>query len=401
MLACGAPYAARAFYSTVQIVAGDFAGVPVGPLLIYTPFDGAQGLLVRGHVMIQGVLEFQAMIATGDPGTLMPYSFWIEQQLRPMSQGRAFGWAGTDAKVQFDGTAQTYEPIPVTRAVTYTFSVDRYANASGMVPVEASGVDIPPGLVSTRLDHFVKTSCSDFLSFQSAIEMNFVPLSSEFLIAAVPYSYTGAWIITYTYISADQLQNQVANGDFEGSALSPWSSSGAGAGRLASPAQCLDATNQLLELEAGSPVEVSQPIATPPDPFTLGYDYGFAQDAGTLEIWLGDTRVDQIQAAGLASLFRTRVLSVSDPAVLGQGAIPLRIVWNAASGERAWIDNVQAYAVPEPTTELLAAASLLSLCGLCRRRPTVNGRTRTGEEAKSATISRRTDEEPGQLPAAD
>lgn len=367
-LLLGAPPAAGATYRSVQIVTDEFAGFPSGPLLIYTPFDGAQGLLSRADVTIHGLLELSAMIATGESGTLLPYDFWIEQRLEASSPALGFGWAADSSKVRFQGTAPTWQPIPVSRLVTYTFGINQHTDLSGVVPVRTSGADIPPGGVATRLEHFVDTRCNDSRSYESAISMNFVPLSSQLLIVAVPYTYTGFVQITYTYITTDQLEKHVANGDFEGQSLSPWSSSGAGAGRLSSPPQCLAATlNQLLELEAGSPIEVSQSIATPADPFTLTFDYGFAQNGGTLEIWLRDTRVDQIDAAGLAMLFRTRVLSISDPALLGQAAIPLRIVWNAASGERAWIDNVQVYPVPEPAADLLAAASLLGLCGLSRR----------------------------------
>ncbi len=374
-----APLAARAAYLSTQIVTDPFVGASSGPLLVYTPFDGAQGLLTKAEVTITGVVDFSAIITMGDPGTVLPYDFLIEQKLEASSPELGFAWVGGgfDAKLQFQGAALVLQPFPVSRIVTYTFSVDRNSDIGGVVPVSASGVDVVPAGVATRLEHFIDTRCNDARSYESAISMNFVPLSPPLLAAAAPYSYTGSMQIAYTFITTDQLQDHVANGDFEGPSLSPWSSSGAGAGRLSSPPQCLAGTlNQLLELEAGSPIEVSQTISTPADPFTLTFDYGFAQNSGTLEIWFQNTLVDQIDAAGLAMLFRSRVLSVSDPAILGQAAIPLRIVWNAASGDRAWIDNVKVLSVPEPNTSLLAIAALATVVAVRRFRSRMASRRR-------------------------
>lgn len=358
-----------AAFTTVQVVSDSFGGEAFGSILYYTPFDPAQGLLRRVDVDIEGVFVFSTMIASGNPGEPAVYNFNVDQQLEEAHPGFSFVFADRPrATLLFIGTAPRFQPIPVTRFVSYQFRVDTSTDALGLTPLVTNGIDMAPAQIETRLENFVDSPCGDLQLFQSIIVMSFLPLSGPDLVAMYPYTYQGDLRITYEYVPHDQLQNQVANGDFEGPSLSPWSSSGAGTARLANPVQCLDGTpNRQIELAAGSPVDVQQSVATPADPFTLTFDYGFGQDSGRLETWLGNTRVDQIDASGMAGLFRTRVLTISDPAVLGQASIPLRFTWIAATGERAWIDDVKLYAVPEPSPAHLALAATLVLCALRRR----------------------------------
>ncbi|MCX5653963.1 MAG: PEP-CTERM sorting domain-containing protein, partial [Planctomycetota bacterium] len=118
-------------------------------------------------------------------------------------------------------------------------------------------------------------------------------------------------------------------------------------------------------LTAGSPVIVSQDVATPPTLFDLSFDYRFlsTDPACHLIVQLAGEEVESLYAPPtLAADMEWVSVQISDPALQGLNAATLGFTYDGPSGSQVLIDNVKITQLPEPATlSLLALGGLLAL----------------------------------------
>ena len=126
-----------------------------------------------------------------------------------------------------------------------------------------------------------------------------------------------------------------------------------------------------VELTAGSPVTLSQNVATPDAPFELSFDLRFltTDPSATLTVELAGDLLDVLSPPDTpAAGFRTRRIMVTDPSLWGLVDAPLALTYDGPSGTQVLLDNVTiTQAIPEPTP-IAAVLLALPLFSRLRRR---------------------------------
>ncbi len=148
------------------------------------------------------------------------------------------------------------------------------------------------------------------------------------------------------------------NGNFEASLTTGWSVSGPGTAATVDQgggqyAACLT---------AGSPVTLSQDVATPVAVFELAFDYEFlgADPACTLTVELDSVLLDTLTAPpALVGDWTRHTILVDDPALIGLDAAELAFTYDGPTGTQILLDNVELTQLPEP-----GSVALLILGGL-------------------------------------
>ena len=203
-------------------------------------------------------------------------------------------------------------------------------------------------IVLNGLDLFVSNGSNSFVSARSLIA------PGEFSVA---YG-NGAIALT------GEVGN-IINGDFETEDIKGFKTIGEGMAEVVTP---LDLDNSLLQLTAGSPIEISQFVSTPDDLFLIGFD-AFTEDAsGTLSLLLDGNLLESWEYSELtgSELQRFSFL-VDDASLWGAINVSLALRWDANTGDSVLIDNwrMSGVAVPEPGSCLLLI--LLTVAATGRR----------------------------------
>ena len=130
----------------------------------------------------------------------------------------------------------------------------------------------------------------------------------------------------------------VINGGFS-NGLAGFNSTGQGTAEIVeSP---MIAGNSVLELSAGSAVEVTQHISLPAKEFSLSLDAFAVNGGGTLQILLDGSVFATLDAAKLGlKNFETVSVTIDDPTLLGKLDVPFTVKWDGQSGDQLLIDNL-------------------------------------------------------------
>jgi len=172
----------------------------------------------------------------------------------------------------------------------------------------------------------------------------------------VGYGPNGACLLDPVYF---------ADGDFQFNDLgSNWTVSGGGTAAVIETGP----QEYAVELTAGSPVTLSQPVDTPAAPFDLSFDVQFLDDdlGCELTVTLDGTLLDTLwPPAPLPGAMVSHSLRVGEQSLLGLDGALLELTYDGPAGSRVMLDNVTITQAPEPAT-----LSLLALSGLAafRRR---------------------------------
>lgn len=192
------------------------------------------------------------------------------------------------------------------------------------------------------------------------------------VLAGIGGSYNGtgtggsfAWAI--------DLHNVLHNTGFDQLGLNGWTVTGPGhAARILDPS---DSTNYVAQLLTGSPVSISQSLATPFSPFWLDYDYWFRTTTGGLSVYLNSMLIDSLFAPGtLSGGFLHRRLLINDPSLWGLANTNLEFRFDGPTGSELLLDNIDVTAAPsntapEPSSLALLCVGGLSLIGWQSRQP--------------------------------
>ena len=160
----------------------------------------------------------------------------------------------------------------------------------------------------------------------------------------------------------------------------------------------IPAADAAAEFTAGSPVSLTQAIATPATTFDVGFDYSFNSTAvasgATLQVSLGGVVLESFDTPP-ADVVQSTTISVTDAALGNQDALDLEFLFNGPTGSAMLLDNVVipgsdlingdfqthslaawdvngpgtvgVQAVPEPTTFAIVVLGLLSLGVVARQ----------------------------------
>jgi probable HAF family extracellular repeat protein len=168
----------------------------------------------------------------------------------------------------------------------------------------------------------------------------------------VGYGPSGALLLRPVYFG---------DGSFDaGDLLAHWTRSGDGTANLTD----LGEGNMAVVLTAGSPVILSQEVATPVGAFDLFFDYEFltADPACSLTVALDGTEVASLSAPPtLVGEFTTHSLRVDDEALSGLDPALLAFTYDGPSGTQCLLDNVEMVQLPEPATLALLAVGAMGL----------------------------------------
>ena len=183
----------------------------------------------------------------------------------------------------------------------------------------------------------------------------------------VGYGPAGAMLLNPVYF---------ADGNFQAGDLGAnWKATGDGTAALTD----LGDGNLAAVLTAGSPVTVSQDVATPGTVFDLSFDYDFlsTDPSCTLTVVLdnpllaGPLPLFQETLAAPSTLvgqFTTYVVRIQEPGLQGLDAAVLAFTYDGPTGTQCLIDNVAITQVPEPASLMLVMAGVALTGGRLRRR---------------------------------
>jgi hypothetical protein len=147
----------------------------------------------------------------------------------------------------------------------------------------------------------------------------------------------------------------VANGDFEEGSLGPWQATGT----VAVVSDPIAGTGSVARLTTSSPAQIEQILQTPADRCSIEYEYLFADDSGTLSVFLGDELLTTLTAPGGQSDFLSDELVITDESLLGQ-SLPLTFIFDSPlAGDIIYLDNIGAVPEPGAATVLIAGSLLL------------------------------------------
>jgi hypothetical protein len=118
--------------------------------------------------------------------------------------------------------------------------------------------------------------------------------------------------------------------------------------------------NGVLEMTAGSPIEVSQYVSTLNEPFTINFESRALNATGTLTVLLDGVVLQTWDVAELAGddLLSFSVL-VDNQDFIGAIDIPLTFHWDADTGDQVWLDNISMTPV-NSTTFLVTRGTYVS-----------------------------------------
>ncbi|MEE9303392.1 MAG: hypothetical protein V3U84_06365 [Thiotrichaceae bacterium] len=94
-------------------------------------------------------------------------------------------------------------------------------------------------------------------------------------------------------------------------------------------------------LTTGSPIELYTAVDVPDAPFTLGFDYGFLDETGSLEIYIGDFLVFASSASidNQGNIFSTSV-DIDDGLISNLDNAELSFLFDGESGSRLLLDDI-------------------------------------------------------------
>ncbi|MGB2823993.1 MAG: PEP-CTERM sorting domain-containing protein, partial [Phycisphaerae bacterium] len=177
------------------------------------------------------------------------------------------------------------------------------------------------------------------------------------------------WICARAYIGGVYravvlIPSYFAGGNFQTGSLDDWTVAGSGSAAVieVGPGQ------YSAELTAGSPVTLSQEVATPVDKFELAFDYEFlsTDPTCTLTVEIEDVVVATLTAPDtLVGDWTRHATVIDDPTLTGLDPAVLELTYDGPTGTQLLLDNIEFTQLPEPAT-----LSLLALGGLAllRRR---------------------------------
>ena len=183
----------------------------------------------------------------------------------------------------------------------------------------------------------------------------------------VGYGPAGAMLLNPVYF---------ADGNFQAGDLGAnWKVAGDGTAALTD----LGDGNLAAVLTAGSPVTISQDVATPAAVFVLSFDYQFlsTDPSCTLIVSLDNPLLagplplfqDMLAAPPtLAADFTTYVVGIEEPGLRGLDPATLAFTYDGPSGTQCLLDNVTITQVPEPASVALVLAGVALVAGRPHRR---------------------------------
>ncbi len=103
--------------------------------------------------------------------------------------------------------------------------------------------------------------------------------------------------------------------------------------------------DKVAELTTGSPVQISQLLDTPQDPFSIAFDYSFLTDTGTLDVALTDRNgtkwvIGQLTADSAMDYMGSAAFNVTDPDWLFLDNATLSLEWDGVTGSTILLDNI-------------------------------------------------------------
>ena len=112
--------------------------------------------------------------------------------------------------------------------------------------------------------------------------------------------------------------------------------------------------NSVLEMTAGSTIEITQNVSLPSSEFPFFLDAASINSEGTLEVIMDGVIVGTFDASQLGSgTMATISVDVDDPNLLGAIDVPLTIRWDGNAGDQLTIDNLRFSNEADPDSVLL------------------------------------------------